>query len=60
MSGYVFISHAREDREYVEKLAEFLSSEGIDLWYDAELMPGSESHRVLRKIERLLTGRSAI
>ena len=24
----------------------------------AELMPGSESHRVLRKIERLLTGRS--
>jgi WD40 repeat protein len=40
MSGYVFISHARVDREYVEKLAKFLQDEGIDVWYDAQLVPG--------------------
>lgn len=40
VSGYVFISYAREDREYVEKLAAFFKSEGIDVWYDALIVPG--------------------
>jgi WD40 repeat protein len=40
VSGYVFISYAREDAEYVEKLVAFLRDEGVDVWYDAHLVPG--------------------
>src|SRR3954467_2675661 len=53
MSGYVFISYAREDREYVEKLATFLRGEGIDVWYDAQLVPGRRFDNALpQKIEQ--------
>jgi WD40 repeat protein len=49
MSGYVFISHAREDREYVERLAKFLQSEGVEVWFDAQLAVG---HRYDAELER--------
>lgn len=53
MPGYVFISHAREDREYVETLATFLRREGIDAWFDAQLQPGSRfDHAIQEKIEQ--------
>ena len=53
MSGFVFISHAREDREYVEKLAKFLESEGVDVWFDAQLVPGRRfDEEIQQKIER--------
>ncbi|WP_020524433.1 toll/interleukin-1 receptor domain-containing protein [Catelliglobosispora koreensis] len=41
MSGYAFISYAREDGEYVEKLAKHLQAEGVNVWFDAHLMAGS-------------------
>jgi WD40 repeat protein len=40
VSGYVFISYAREDRRYVEQLALLLEREKIDAWYDAHLVHG--------------------
>lgn len=53
MSGYVFISYSREDLEYVERLAKFLDKEGIEVWYDQELNPGSRFEQVIRqKIEQ--------
>lgn len=40
MAGYVFVSFAREDIEDVSKLVNFLRGEGIETWYDANLVPG--------------------
>jgi WD40 repeat protein len=40
MAGYVFISYARKDLEYVQKLVNFLRGEGIEVWYDENLVPG--------------------
>lgn len=40
MSGYVFISYAHEDRDYVERLAKFLENEGIGVWFDRQLAVG--------------------
>jgi WD40 repeat protein len=52
MSGYAFISYAREDREYVERLVKFLDEAGIDVFYDAHLTPGRRwDHELLQKIE---------
>jgi WD40 repeat protein len=53
MAGQAFISYAREDREYVEKLVKFLDDEGVDVWYDEELVTGKRSDEVIQqKIEQ--------
>jgi len=53
VSKYVFISYAREDSEYVEKLAGFLSKSGIDAWYDAQLVTGRRfDDAIQKKIEQ--------
>jgi WD40 repeat protein len=53
MSGYVFISYAREDRSYVQKLAAHLDEHGIPYWYDDHINPGSRFDReILQKIEQ--------
>lgn len=53
MSGYVFISYAHEDREYIEKLVHFIRGEGIEVWYDAHLSPGSRwDEAILTKIDQ--------
>lgn len=53
MSGFAFISYAHEDREYVEKLASFLSGEGIEIWFDAHLVPGRRWDKsIVEKIEQ--------
>jgi WD40 repeat protein len=49
VSGYVFISYAHEDREYVEKLVAFLHGEGIDTWHDAQLTPGRRFGEALQQ-----------
>ena len=51
MAGFAFISYAREDREYVEKLVRFLGNEGIDAWYDEHINPGKvAANTLLQKI----------
>jgi WD40 repeat protein len=53
MSGYVFISYAREDKAYVDRLAKFLRTEGLEVWYDAQLVVGRRFDVDLRqKIEQ--------
>ncbi|MBZ0310313.1 MAG: toll/interleukin-1 receptor domain-containing protein [Anaerolineae bacterium] len=41
-SSYHFISYAREHREWVEKLADYLRKADFKIWYDAELLAGKE------------------
>src|ERR1700753_2567847 len=36
----IFISYAREDREWVEKLANALQAEGYTVWWDWDLLVG--------------------
>ena len=36
----IFISYAREDREWVEKLAATLQAEGFSVWWDWDLLVG--------------------
>jgi WD40 repeat protein len=53
VSGYLFISYAHEDREFVDKLAHFLRGEGIEVWYDVHLTPGKRwDDAILTKIEQ--------
>jgi len=40
VAGYAFVSYAKEDRDFVDKLAHFLRGEGIEVWYDVNLVPG--------------------
>jgi len=43
MSNMVFISYAKEDLKYAEKLYEFLSENGFDIWMDKkQLLVGQE------------------
>jgi hypothetical protein len=39
--GHVFISYARGDRPYVDRLAQYLTDAGFGVWYDRSLEPGS-------------------
>jgi TIR domain len=48
MSGPVFISYVRQDRPYVEKLGELLSSADIPVWYDHELSVGDRWLEAIR------------
>lgn len=40
--GSIFLSYAREDRTYVEKLARALEAAGHDVWWDRRLDSGEE------------------
>jgi hypothetical protein len=52
VSGHVFISYARADLAYVEKLAAHLRAAGIDPWYDHEMVSGDRFDDVIeQKIE---------
>jgi hypothetical protein len=48
MSGRVFISYARPDRPYVERLADHLSDNGVPVWFDHELATGDQWLQVIR------------
>ncbi len=43
----VFISYAREDREVAEQLAEALAAEDLKVWWDREILAGSEFSSVI-------------
>jgi TIR domain len=40
MSGLVFMSYARDDADRVRPLVDLLSSDGIAVWWDADIQPG--------------------
>jgi len=41
VSNRVFISYARSDREYVDRLARYISDAGFEVWYDRSIEAGS-------------------
>lgn len=48
MAGHVFVSYARADRAYVERLADHLESHGFTVWYDYQLVPGQHFSREIQ------------
>jgi TolB-like protein len=53
----IFISYAREDRDFVERLANSLEREGWVVWWDRNLRPGAEFST---EIERELRAAGAV
>jgi hypothetical protein len=47
VAGYVFVSYSRRDAEYVERLADYLVAQRIDVWVDRKLEHGDNWARVL-------------
>jgi len=45
----VFVSYAREDRDRVEPLVRLFESNGLSVWWDKELVPGSTFEDVIDK-----------
>ena len=43
----IFISYAREDRDRVEPLVELFESNGLSVWWDREIIPGSTFENVI-------------
>jgi len=43
----IFLSYAREDRERVEPLVELLESNGLSVWWDHDIVPGSTFEKVI-------------
>ena len=51
--GYVFISYARPDKQYVTRLVEHLEAHGVPTWHDEKIANGLRWAQVLRSsIER--------
>lgn len=40
--GYIFVSYAHKDSQYVVPVLERMNEEGYRIWYDDGIMPGSE------------------
>ena len=49
MSADIFISYAREDRPRVGPLAQLLEAEGWSVWWDHDLLPGQQWHKVIEE-----------
>ena len=43
----VFVSYARADRDRVEPLVELMEANGLSVWWDAEVVPGSTFEQVI-------------
>lgn len=48
----VFLSYAREDREFARRLAEALEKEGFSVWWDWDLIGGSDYRAHIREAIR--------
>ncbi|WP_454857515.1 TIR domain-containing protein [Promicromonospora soli] len=49
MAGHVFISYARADKDYADRLAEMLTDCGATVWYDHNLASGERWARTIRE-----------
>jgi hypothetical protein len=50
MPGHVFISYRHGDDDlYVRRLADFLTGEGLPVWYDGEIVTGDRWDEVIRE-----------
>jgi hypothetical protein len=49
VAGHVFISYEHGDKSYVDRLAAFLTKEGIPVWYDFSIVPGDRYAEVLQE-----------
>ena len=54
----VFISYSREDRDYAHRLADLLVAKGFDVWWDWNLIGGSDFRKSIR--EKLAAADKAI
>jgi hypothetical protein len=57
VTGQIFISYSSADRQYVDRLAGFLRSHGLTVWYDPDIRPGAGYVHV---IEEALTASAAV
>jgi hypothetical protein len=48
--AHIFISYAREDQRQAKGLADVLSSEGLDVWWDPELYIGQNYPKEIQKV----------
>lgn len=46
----VFVSYAREDRDRVEPLVRLFEANGLSVWWDKELVPGSTFEDVIDQV----------
>ncbi|MGK5685231.1 DUF6416 domain-containing protein [Actinoplanes sp. URMC 104] len=58
MGDHVFISYSRVDRSYVDKLATYLTGEGVEVWFDYEIGSGERFVRVIE--HRIRTARALV
>lgn len=47
--GYIFVSYAHSDRDYVHRLVGSLARSGVDVWADDEIPTGERWEQVLRE-----------
>ncbi len=48
----VFLSHAKEDKEWVKEFAATLEDAGVHVWFDREIEPGQEWERAIEEALR--------
>ena len=53
----IFVSYAREDRPRVEKIAEYMAAQGVDVWFDRRITGGQEQYE---EIANALRGSSFV
>jgi hypothetical protein len=49
LGSHVFVSYARPDRAYIDKLAEFLRSHGLQVWNDTNIDYGDDWPRMVEE-----------
>jgi hypothetical protein len=54
----VFVSHSKEDKDAVEKLAEVIEAGGFAVWFDRDLMAGDSFRKVI--VDRINSAKAVV
>ena len=54
----MMLSHSRDNRQFVDKLAIALRKRGLDIWYDCDLHPGDDFRKEIR--QQIITSPSVL